>query len=119
MLYSLLRSPKVRQIGQVELNITVNGTAVTPVASGPDAAFVESITDLGTGEYTIKLKESAKIKLHVSSIVLLTADATAYMFAHTENSVTIKARSVAAAPAAKDVDFNIQIQYFDQLSYYF
>lgn len=119
MLYSLLRSPKCRQVGQIELNISVNGTATTPVASGPDAAFVSSITDNGTGDYTITLKESAKINLHVAALVLSTADSTIIPFAVTKNTVQVKAKSVAASPAAKDVDFSIQIKYMDQLSYYF
>ena len=119
MLYSLLRSLKCRQVGQIELNISVNGTAGTPVASGPDAAFVQSITDNGTGDYTITLKESAKMTLHVSSIVCATADSTIIPFAVTVNTIQVKAKSVAAAPAAKDVDFSIQIKYMDQLSYYF
>jgi hypothetical protein len=119
MLYSLLRSPKVRQVGQIALHISVNGTATTPVASGPDAVFVQSITDNGTGDYTITLKESAKMNLVVSSIALATADATAYAFAVTKNTVQIKARSVAGSPAAKDVDFTVTIQYFDQLTYFF
>ena len=119
MLYSLLRSQKCRQVGQVELNISVNGTAGTPVASGPDAAFVSSITDNGTGDYTITLKESAKIALHVSSIVCATADSSIIPFAVAVNTVQVKARSVAAVPAAKDVDFSIQIKFMDQLSYYF
>lgn len=119
MLFSLLRSPKVRQIGQVELNISVNGTAATPVASGPDAFFVESITDLGTGNYKIKLKEPAKMNLHVSSIVCATADATIIPTVVSAQEITVQAKSVAASPAAKDVDFSIQIKFADQLSYYF
>ena len=119
MLYSLLRSPKCRQVGQIELNISVNGTATTPVASGPDAAFVASITDNGTGDYTITLKEAAKLNLHVASIVVATADSTIIPFAVTTSTVQVKAKSVASSPAAKDVDFNIQIIYMDQLSYYF
>jgi secreted trypsin-like serine protease len=119
MLYSLLRGLKVRQVGQISLNISVNGTAGTPVASGPDAAFVSSIVDNGTGDYTIILKESAKMNLHVSSLVLATADSSIIPFAVAKNSVQVKAKSVAASPAAKDVDFSIQIQYFDQLSYFF
>lgn len=120
MLHSLLRSPKCRQIGQIALHISVNGTAGTPVASGPDAAFVQSIVDNGTGDYTITLKESAKSNLVVSSIALATADATVSVYAVTTSTVRIIARSVTgAAPIDKDVDFTVTIQYFDQLSYFF
>lgn len=119
MLYSLLRPAKVRQIGQVELNISVNGTAGTPVASGPDAAFVSSITDNGTGDYTITLKEPAKMNLHVAALVLATADSTAIVFAVSTSTIQVKAKSVGTTPAAKDVDFSIQIKFADQLSNYF
>jgi hypothetical protein len=119
MLYSLLRGLKVRQVGQISLNLSVNGTAGTPVASGPDSAFVSSVQDLGTGNYKINLKELAKSNLHISSILILTADSTAIVTAVDKESVTIQAKSVAASPIAKDIDFNIQIQYFDQLSYFF
>lgn len=119
MLYSLLRGLKVRQVGQISLNISVNGTATTPVASGPDAAFVLSVQDLGLGNYKINLKESAKMNLHVSSLLALTADSTIIVTAADKSSVTVQAKSVAASPAAKDSDLNIQIQFFDQLSYFF
>ncbi len=119
MLFSLLRSPKCRQVGQIELNISVNGTAGTPVASGPDAAFIQSITDNGTGDYTITLKEAAKLPLHVAGLVLVTTDASATVFAVTTSTIQVRFRSVAAVPAAKDADFNIHIKYMDQLSYYF
>lgn len=121
MLYSLLRGLKVRQVGQVSLNLQINGTAITPVASGPDAAFVASVVKNSTGNYTITLKESAKQKLHVSSIVNLTADATSIMTetASPKLSFNIISKSVAASPVAKDVDFNVAIQFFDQLSYFF
>jgi hypothetical protein len=119
MLYSLLRGLKVRQVGQISLNISVNGTATTPVASGPDAAFVQSVADNGTGDYTITLKESAKMDLHVSSLALATADSSIIVFAVSKNTIQVKAKSVAGSPAAKDVDFNIKIEYFDQLSYFF
>jgi hypothetical protein len=119
MLFSLTRSLKCRQVGQVLLNISVNGTAGTPVASGPDAAFVQSVVDNGTGDYTITLKDSAKLNLHVASLVCATADSTLIPFAVTTNSVQVRAKSVAASPAAKDVDFSIQIVFMEQLSYYF
>lgn len=117
MLGSLLRSPKVRQIGQIELNLSVDGASVTPAASGPDSAIVLSVTDVGVGIYTITLKESAKIALHVSSLVSLTDAKILKVHAVTVNSVTVKAFD--AAGVAADADFNIQIKYADQLSYYF
>jgi len=119
MINSLKRNLQCRQVGQVQLNLSVNGTAVTPVASGPDAAFVLSVTDIGTGNYTITFKESAKIAPFCSGLILLTADSSIIVTASTVSSITVQAKSVAASPAAKDVDFNIQLQWADQLSYYF
>jgi hypothetical protein len=119
MINSLKRPQQCRQVGQVVLNISVNGTAATPVASGPDAFFVQSITDIGTGNYRITLKEASNINLHVAALVLGTSDSTIIPTIVSKSEVTVQARSVAASPAAKDVDFSIQIIYADSLSYYF
>jgi hypothetical protein len=117
MLYSLLRSPKCRQIGQIELNLSIDGVAATPVASGPDAAFVESIADGGTGIYTITFKEPAKSNLHVSAITSITARAGFHVAAVTKSSVTIHVLN--DANVAIDAQFNLQVIFFDQLSYFF
>jgi hypothetical protein len=119
MINSLKRNIQCRQVGQVQLNLSINGTAATPVASGPDAAFVASVEDLGTGNYKINFKEVSKIAPFCSGLVSLTADATIQVVASTVDSITVLAKSVASSPAAKDVDFNIQLQWADQLSYYF
>lgn len=121
MLHSLLRSPKCRQIGQIELNLSVVVTAGVPAIAGPDAAFVESITDNGVGDYTITLKEASKMNLHIGAIVLLTADSSAIAMATASPKLSFKilGKSVAAAPAAKDIDFNVRVLFMDQLSNYF
>jgi hypothetical protein len=118
MLYSLTRSLKCRQVGQVQMNISVNGTAATPVASGPDAAFIQSIVDGGAGLYTINLKEAAKIAPFVSGLVSLTDQAIGRVSAVTTSSITIQFDDPATGNA-KDADFNIQFQFSEQLSYYF
>lgn len=117
MLHSLLRSPKCRQIGQIELNLSIDGVAATPVASGPDSNIVESITDGGTGIYTIIFKEHAKMNLHVSSIVAITDRAVFHVAAVSKNSVTIHAKN--DSNVAIDAQFNLQVIWFDQLSYFF
>ena len=119
MIASLTRSLKCRQVGQVQMNISVNGTATTPVASGPDAMFIKGITDNGTGSYTIEFKEAAKANPFVSGVVPLTADCSFSVTAVTKSSITIEFKSVEATPAAMDADFNIQWQFSDQLGYYF
>jgi len=117
MLGSLLRSPKCRQVGQIELNLSINGA--TGAVSGPDAAIVLSGAKNATGDYTITLKEPSKINLHVCGLVMATADSTAIVFAVTKSSVQIKAKSVQDIPVAQDASFNIKIIFMDQLSYYF
>ena len=117
MLSSLLRSPKCRQIGQIELNLSIDGVATTPVASGPDVAIVESITDGGVGIYTIIFKEPAKMNLHVAAITAITERAVFHVAAVSKNSVTIHAKN--DANTAIDAQFNVQIIWFDQLSYFF
>jgi hypothetical protein len=118
MLFSLLRSLKCRQVGQVQLNISVNGTASTPAASGPEAQFVQSVTDLGNGNYTITLKEAAQALLHVSSLVTATDQTVGRVTAVTSSSVTVQFDDPADG-SAKNADFSIQIQYQSQLSYFF
>lgn len=113
MLHSLLRSPKVRQVGQIAIHLGVASDAI----QGPDKAFVQSIVKNGTGDWTITLKEKAKLPLHVSGLVSATAGAILHVDVVGLDSVQIK--SFDDAGAAMDADFNIQIQYFDQLSYFF
>jgi hypothetical protein len=117
MLHSLLRSLKVRQIGQTQLHISVDGAAVTPEAAGPDKAFVASVEDKGTGYYKITLKEKAKSPLHISSLVSGTDKIILKAHLVGEDFVEIKAWNDAGV--ATDAAFNIQIQFFDQLSYFF
>jgi hypothetical protein len=117
MLYSLLRSSKCRQIGQIELNLSVDGVSATPVVSGPDAAFVSSISDDATGQWTITFKESAKQNIHVASIVAITDRAVFHINAVSKNSVSIHARNDAGL--AIDAQFTLQVIFFDQLSYFF
>lgn len=118
MINSLKRALQCRQVGQVQMNISVNGTATTPVASGPDAFFIESITDGGTGLYTITFKEAAKIAPFVSGIVPLTDKANGRVTAVTTSSITVQF-DASDTGSALDADFNIQWQFSDQLSYYF
>ncbi len=118
MIYSLLRSLKCRQVGLVQMQISVNGTAGTPAASGPDAAFIDSITDNGAGSYTITFKEAAKIAPFVTGLVPLTDKANGRVTATTVSSITVQFDD-STSGAALDADFNIQWQFASQLSYYF
>jgi hypothetical protein len=117
MILSLLRSLKVRQIGQIQMHVIINGTAGSPVASGPDASFVSAVDKLGTGQYKITLKDKAKANLLPSSIVSLSSSRTSRFFVSDTESVTIYTFNDAGAAA--DADILVQIQFFDQLSYFF
>lgn len=117
MLGSVLRSPKCRQIGRIDLNLSVDGSAATPAASGQDKPIVLSVVDNGVGNYTINFKESAKMALIVSSLVSLTDAVILKQHASTTSSVTIKSFDAAGAPI--DADFNVSIIWMDQLSYTF
>ena len=117
MILSTIKGQKCRQIGQVQMHVAVNGTAVTPVASGPDAFFVSAVNDLGVGQYRVVVKEKSKIALFVSSIVAITPGVTAHVVATTTDSFTIQCLDTAGAPL--DADIQIQWQHADQLSYYF
>lgn len=117
MFASLLRSLKCRQIGQVQLNISVNGTATTPVASGPDAAFVSSVADLGAGNYKITFKEKGQTDVHVSALVPMTDKANGRITAVDEESFTVQF-DASDTGSALDSDFTAQIQFFNQLSYW-
>ena len=100
------------------MHISVDGTAVAPAASGPDAAFISSVAKVSTGVYTITLKEPAKKEIFVSAAVCLGGDhKTPSILATTVSSITIAFEDRLGAAA--DCDFNIQLQYMDQLSYYF
>lgn len=117
MIFSLLRSLKVRQIGQIQMHVIINGTAATPVASGPDASFVSAVQKIATGQYRIAFRDRAKSNLLPSSIVSLTSSRTGRFFASDTESVTIYTFNDAGAAA--DADILVQIQFFDQLSYFF
>lgn len=99
------------------MQISVNGSATTPVASGPDAVFISSVVDNGTGSYTINFKESAKTAPFVSGLVVVGSKAVGEVVAVTTSSITVS--FVDMDDAAADADFNIQWQYSDQLNYYF
>lgn len=113
MLHSLLRSLKVRQVGQIQMHLGVASDAI----QGPDKAFVQSIVKNGTGDWTITLKEKAKLPLHISGLVSATPKIILSVAVVGLDSIQIKAHNDAGVAA--NADFNIQIQYFDQLSYFF
>jgi hypothetical protein len=100
---------RCRQIEFYEIFVAVNGTATTPVASGIDSRAIASVTDLGTGNYRINLKDKSPQALEVGGIVLSTASRIGRVTAKTESSVTLQFSNLSGAAA--DADFSLTIQW--------
>lgn len=94
------------QIKLRRLHVKIDGSAVTPVASGVDQYLIDSVSKLGAGNHVITLTSRAKARnanvLDVISIVPIGADASFHIVATTSSSVTIL--------LSADVDFGIEIQ---------
>jgi len=94
-----------------EIQVEIDGTQATPVASGFDKLQISSVVDNGAGDYTIILKrpfnpENAnKAKAFVQS---LTADRVCSVSAVDYDRVTILVTDLAGAPA--DADLSILIK---------
>lgn len=101
----------------VEIVVSISGAAGTPAASGQDASIVDSVIDNGTGSWTINLKTPSLQNLIVKSIASLTADAIPANTAVTTSSVTITALN--GAGAAKDMNFNLTLNFCSVTPYYF
>ena len=117
MIRSIRRGLKSRQPGMVEICFSVNGTGATPAASGQDAAFVQSVVDNGTGDYTITLKEKALQNLVLKGLVSSTARAVLRASAVSTDSVTVTA--LRDDNTAMDADFSITLNFASQVPYYF
>lgn len=105
MLHSLSANKQCRQLDLYEVNITVDGTAGTPAASGIDANAIASITDLGTGNYKINFVDKAARAIQTIAIVAATASRVIAQTASDQTSVTVQARNLSGNAA--DSDFAI------------
>lgn len=99
------RSLKVRQLEQSEINVFVDGDAVTPVLGGVDALSILSLTRLGVGQYRLILKYPANpsnaIPVFLKGFAMVaagsvTVDAVAY------DRITFTIRNAAGAAADND-----------------
>jgi len=102
---------KSNQLGMRELNVSYLGAGGDTVG-GPDQKTV-TVTDNGTGNYTITLNDKSRAtygkNLFVKGFSMLTEDTTLWVEAVTANSVTVQCRSIAGTPADADADFQICI----------
>jgi hypothetical protein len=94
-----------RQIYLHEVFFAVNGTAGTPVASGLDAGFVESVVDNGAGDYTINFVDKAQRSIVPGAVVPTTASRVFEVKAVTVSSIRLQFRNLSGVAA--DADFNI------------
>lgn len=116
MLYSQRMPLKTRQFDVTFLFISVDGTAATPVASGPDAKFVKTVTDLGAGNYKIDLKDKAQRNLHTVGHEVFTDGLYMRVTAVDQSSVTVLIKTFAGV--ATDGSFNICLAYHDNKTLY-
>ena len=105
MRHSMQASKRCRQIEFFEIFISVNGTAVTPAASGIDQKAVASVQDLGAGNYKINLKDKSPQAIVPGGIVLATAARIGRVTAADESSITLQFTNLSGVAA--DADFNI------------
>ena len=99
--------------------LTVDGTG-TAAISGPDADLV-TLTDNGTGDYTITFATALQELPYIFAPMSLTADI-CYMHhatAPTRTVVRILSKSVEASPAATDADFQVMMLVHTAESIYF
>lgn len=93
-----------------ELNVKVNGTAGTPVASGFDGLGIKEVIDVGTGEYTLVLLRPFNVNNAndpMAWVQSLTAGITARVKAVDFDRVTVECQN--AAGTATDADLLIKI----------
>lgn len=100
---------RCRQIELYEIFISVDGTAATPAASGIDAKAIDSVQDLGTGNYKINFKDKSPQNVVVGGIVNLTAARVGRVTAVDQSSATVQFTDLAGVAA--DADFSICINW--------
>lgn len=100
------RSVKQAQVNMRVMDVQVNGTVATPTVTGIDASSVLSITDLGTGNYTVIFSRPfAKApQVYFGS---LTAGAVVQVTAIDYDRVTVQC---TAAGVAADANFYMQVK---------
>lgn len=101
----MLRELKGTQRLPRVLALRVDGTGTASILEGQ---FDATLTDNGTGDYTLTwVKPFARVPV-VQATTLL-ADSVAYIHAVSASAVTIRVRTVAGSPAAVDADFHVHV----------
>lgn len=101
----IMNNPKMRA-----MMFSIDGTGTTPAASGFDASQVLSVTDNGTGDYTIVLKYPFNVKTELMALVSSkTAGVQAYVTAVDHDRVTVEGVDTTDGSTAADCDFDIWV----------
>lgn len=116
MLYSQRQPLKTRQNNMTFLNIKVDGTAVTPSALGMDKKFVESITDIGAGNYKITFKDKAKRAIEAIGLECFTDGLYGRVTASDTESITVLFKTFAGV--ATDASFGIWVAFHQDATLY-
>lgn len=104
-----MNNPKVRK-----MLFAINGTAGTPAASGLDSSQILSVTDNGTGDYTIIFKKPFHPNANVQALpVSKTAGVQALVTAIDYDRVTVEGVDMATGATPTDVDFDIEVTGLD------
>lgn len=106
----MLREIKSPQRLERRISLRVDGTGTASILAGSQHA---TLVDNGTGDYSLTLVKPAARTLVVAGLVPLATDIALSVSTLSASVVRVLARSIAAAPAAADVDFHIEIVAYD------
>jgi len=101
------RSIKSAQLKMRELNFSISGTLVTPVASDFDRLQINSVIDLGVGNYTIIFKRPFNRSCMLGGHGMKTADAALQVVAVAKDRITVQC---TVAGVAADCDFSLCVK---------
>lgn len=101
------RSLSSAQLAQRMLVFSIDGTAGTPAATGFDRFQIQSVVDLGAGNYTIIFDNPFERDCMPVGHCVLTAARALQVTAVAYDRVTVQCTDLAGAPA--DADFNMQV----------
>ena len=102
------RSIGTAQLKMRELNFIIDGTAGTPSASGFDEYGIDSVVDLGAGNYTIVFKNPFNRACQVGGITSATANRIVQVTAVAYDRVTVQVTDDAGLAADADLHFCIK-----------
>ena len=103
-----IRSIKTAQSKMRELNFIINGTAVTPSASGFDRFQIKQVIDLGAGAYTIIFAHPFERACQLGGVGMITAQRSLSVTAVAYDRITVAVTDLAGVAA--DADFALCVK---------